>query len=472
MSKFNEEHFNDGSIGLEEKHLKNFWHESIKNITLGFMFTIMIFNFLCLQYILPTLGAALLYIGFRGIRKENKALNIAWIFSIINMIFHILNLIYINTSLSVNFKNTGIMALISTVFQLSFLIIFRKGFKNIFYRSDVLPKKDPVLGLIIWRILVVIFAITGLGQIWFISIPIIIYYFYIFRSLYKLSYDIEDINYIHSKETKRLNNNQFLWTYMLICIFIVGVCCILSNHMKLDSNEVVPVKEYGTRNMLIDKGIPLEIIKDIDDEDISKFKDIINVEIFKEDLIFNSILNNIRGGLDTHNNKSNGINLEATTIFIELKNNDMYAIEYFDWGEEGPYWQDGFTISNTWPLEVINGKLLYESDGINYYAEIPRLKGNMVISTDIFGYERQDNKITGVINYPYKSKDQRGYVFYKINISEGTITGANIVNYIHYNHPFRIPYTEIENENLMFSDNLRQHVTNFRTKIGIELMSD
>lgn len=457
MSKFDEEYFNDSSIVLEEKDLKNFWHESMKNITLGFMFTVMTFNFLWLQYILPTIGAAFLYIGFRSIRKENKSLNMAWIFSIINMIFHILNLIYINTPLSINYKNTSIMAFISTIFQVSFLIIFRKGFKNIFHRADILSKKDPILGLIIWRIIVVICGITELGEIWIISIPIIIYYFYIFRSIYKLSYKLETINYMYSEKSIIFNKKKLLCGYMIICIFIVAVCCVFSNHIKLDSIKVIPVKEFSIRNMLIDKGVPLKIVKDILDEDITILKDIINVETFSEELNFNSTSEN---------------NLNVTSIFIELKDNEMYAIEYFNFGGKGPYWQDGFAISNTWSLELINGRLLYEKEDINYTAPIPRLNGGIVTSNDMFGYTRQDNKITGVMNYPYNSKEQRGYVFYKIDIPEGTITGSNIVNYIHYNHPFRIPYTEIEKKNLMFSDNLRQHVTNFRTKSSMEFMSD
>lgn len=475
IDRFSENNLDELSMALDEKDIREFWHKSMKNITLGFMFTVMTFNFLWLQYILPTLAAALLYVGFRNLRKENKALNIAWIFSIINMIYNVLNLIYVNTPLNVNVKSTSIMAFISTVFQISFLIVFREGIKKIFYKVDAKPKKDPILGLIIWRIILVTCALTELGQIWFISIPIIIYYFYIFKSLYKLSYDLETINYIPSKITVMINKKKLSWLYTISCIFIVGVCCVFSNHIKLDSIEVIPVKEFGTRNMLIDKGVPVKIVKDIVDEDIIMLKDIVNVETFSEELKFNSTLNNIRNNFDPHNNinKSSGNDLEATSIFIELKNNEMYAIEYFNWGEGGPYWQDGFAISGSQPLELINGRLLYESEGINYSDKIPRLKGGMVASTDIFGYERQDEKITGAINYPSNSKNQRGYVFYKIDVPIGIITiGANIVNYMHYNHPFRIPYAEVENENLMFNDHLRQHFTNFKTKTNGELMDN
>jgi len=88
----------------------------------------------------------------------------------------------------------------------------------------------------------------------------------------------------------------------------------------------------------------------------------------------------------------------------------------------------------------------------------------VIIGKNILGYESQGERITGVINYPYNSTNQRGYVFYKINIHENIIAGNNIVNYKHLSHPFRVPYVEIEKQNLSFSNNMRQHVVTFTTK--------
>ena len=50
----------------------------------------------------------------------------------------------------------------------------------------------------------------------------------------------------------------------------------------------------------------------------------------------------------------------------------------------------------------------------------------------------------------------------KFYINSYTTTfGGNIVNYIHYNTPFRLPYNIPEYQNLMFNKNLDQHYTNF-----------
>ncbi|MDU5105910.1 hypothetical protein [Clostridium sp.] len=449
ISDYNENYLNKPLGSLHEKEIKNFWNESMKYIVFGFMFTLLTFNFLWLQLILPSVGAVLLYTGFSKLRRVNKAFNSAWIFSIINLIFNVLNLIYVSTPLNVNYKNTGIIVFLGTIFQVSFLIVFRKGIRGIFNKENILVKKDPILGLIIWRVLIILLAITELGEIWIISIPIIIYYFYSIKSIYKLSYTLETINNISLKEITSINKKFITLFYEISCIFIVGICCLFSNHIKLNPIEITPVNEFGTRNMLIDSGVPLDIVKNIVDEDISMLKNIVNINISSQNLIFD-------------NNSKN--TLEATSIFIELNNNEMYGIEYFNWGDKGPYWQNGIEINNFYSLDLINGRLLYKIEDTEYFSKIPRLSGGAVISGDIFGVQNKVNQITGAINYPHESKSQRGYVFYKINIPEGGIAGNNIVNYKLSNHPFRIPYTDIEKKNLSFSNKLRQHVTTFETK--------
>lgn len=44
-TKFIEQYFKGESIVLEESNLKSFWYESMKNITIGFMFTLITFDF-------------------------------------------------------------------------------------------------------------------------------------------------------------------------------------------------------------------------------------------------------------------------------------------------------------------------------------------------------------------------------------------------------------------------------------------
>lgn len=281
---------------------------------MGFVFTIMTFNFLGLQYILPTIGVGLIYIGFCDLRKENKELNNAWIFSIINMLVHVLGLICANTPLNVNFKNNVIMIFILTAFQVSFFIIFRKGLKKVFEKASVTPSKDPLLGVIIWRIVIVIFVIAKLSIYWFIYIPVIFFYFYNFHSLYKLVDDLGVIKFKNSDETVRTKSKKHVLEYIIGCAFIVIICNLGSNHIRLDSTEFIPTKASETRDMLMNMGFPEAILKDISDDEVDMLKDAIHIDVSSELLMFDSKEETIKDEFDINNTiqKPGKNNLKST----------------------------------------------------------------------------------------------------------------------------------------------------------------
>ncbi|MDS1002299.1 hypothetical protein P9J83_02115 [Clostridium sporogenes] len=451
---------------FQSYNTSNPWRKPMSNITWGFVFTIMTFNFLGLQYILPTIGVGLIYIGFCDLRKENKELNNAWIFSIINMLVHILGLICANTPLNVSFKNNFIMIFILTAFQVSFFLIFRKGLKRVFEKASVIPRKDPLLGVIIWRIIIVIFVIANLSIYWFIYIPVIFFYFYKFHSLYKLVDDLRGIKFKNLDETVRTKSKKHVLEYIIGCAFIFVICNLGSNHIRLESTEFIPTKASETRDILMNMGFPEAILKDISDDEVDKLKDAIHIDVSSELLMFDSKEETIKDKFGVNNTiqKPGKSNLKSTIIYVELKDNQMYAIDYFQWLGGGAYWHDGFTISASERLELINGRLLYEKNGTSYLAAIPRLKNEMISESDWFIGERESEKIAGAVNYPFGSKRKRGYVFYQLDIRKGVCTGCNIFNYIHYSNPFRSSYEETERKNLMFSNKQRQHSKNFITK--------
>lgn len=57
------------------------WRSAMTKILWGMGLTTIHFEFLYLQYLLPLLGAALLYLGFRSLRKENRWFKLCWALS-------------------------------------------------------------------------------------------------------------------------------------------------------------------------------------------------------------------------------------------------------------------------------------------------------------------------------------------------------------------------------------------------------
>lgn len=454
------------NIEFQQQKKNNPWSKPINSITWGFILTVMAFDFFNLKYILSTIGVGLLYIGFYDLRKENKELKNAWIFSIINLAVHAFGLIHVNTPLNVILKNNFIMVFILTVFQVSFLFIFRKGINKVFEENGVKPSKDPLLRIIIWRVFIVIFSIKNLGSVWFIAIPVIILYFYNFYLLSELREELASVEFKNLDESKDFKSKKHVLGYTIGCIILVIICNLGFNHIRLDSTKFVSAKfsKYGDK--LINMGFPKTILKDMEDKDINMLKDAIHIDVSSETLMFDCTEENAKdqyGGFKTIK-KAGENNLKATFVYVELKDKRMYGIEYFQWIKGNPYWHDGVIISGSETVDLISGKLLYEKDGTNYLAAIPRLKNEMISETDWFGIENDYKKITGAVNYPFGSSKQRGYAFYQIRIRKEAWRGKNIFNYIHYTNPFRTSYEETERKNSMFSDKKRQHTTMFKTK--------
>ena len=64
------------------------WRSAMTKILWGMGLTTIHFEFLYLQYLLPLLGAALLYLGFRSLRKENRWFKLCWVLSGVLLAVH------------------------------------------------------------------------------------------------------------------------------------------------------------------------------------------------------------------------------------------------------------------------------------------------------------------------------------------------------------------------------------------------
>ena len=64
------------------------WRSAMTKILWGMGLTTFRFEFFYLQYILPLLGAALLYLGYRSLRRENRWFRLCWVLSGVLLAFH------------------------------------------------------------------------------------------------------------------------------------------------------------------------------------------------------------------------------------------------------------------------------------------------------------------------------------------------------------------------------------------------
>jgi hypothetical protein len=456
-------------LSNEKAERINPWHMPIYCITWGFFLTSFTLNFLLLQYILPTLGIVLMYLGFRSIRKGNRWFFAAWIIAAIKLIWQAVQLMLYATPAFLFLQNNSFIKVMLLIFQIALFIALRNALQTVFTQADIKPTRDPALLAIIWTCLIALFAAFHYVNGWIIVIPLFIFFFYILRSLSVVREELGGAADLYVEASEKWNNGVVTAVYLVCCILLVFAGCTYANHIRLNASEQTAATDSETRSKLIELGFPKNIIKDISDKDISTLSKTIHVQTDSETLSFHHVEVTTRTGTNSYSTRTEprGCNLQATIVYMEFPDHLLYVIEYFNWIDSKAYWQDGFMIWNQAGIELLNGALLYQKNGVNYTARIPRLKCETVKKNSFFGLN-DSRQISGAVSYPFQSEHQRGYIFYRIQFPKDQLISGNCLNYLHQDHPIQFPYVETEQRigNNIFSRNMQQHYTTYEFPIN------
>ena len=135
------------------------WSTAIGYLTWGLILTTLHLDFLYLQYLLPTVGFALLVLGLRSLRRENRMFFVGWVFSLAQAVWYLATLLLDATALPLPIDATAI-GLIVTGADLIQLLLVRQGLKQVFARSGQTMPSDPLLRVIVWQLIAVGLALS------------------------------------------------------------------------------------------------------------------------------------------------------------------------------------------------------------------------------------------------------------------------------------------------------------------------
>jgi hypothetical protein len=457
----------------------NPWSKPIGFITWGLILTTVHLNFLYLQYFLPTIGVILMFLGFRSLRNENKYFKVLWILSIIKLLFQPVNIIEITTPLNMVVFPVIIIGIVILPFRVAMFLIFHIAIKNVYKKADRCLEKFPLLWAALWAVVSFLIAISPLSESWLVFIPMIICHILIVRSLFSIGEQLDNIGYVLINAPVRINNRTFGWAYFLLTLAVMISCSIFYNHLQLEPQEYQPPANTSLRQHLFDMDFPVKALQYLDDQDVAMLSNAVNIEVFNKLLMYDPKKVEHRSGTEgnmyiTHTYEPGEKNMESTTIYIEMPENIIYVMQYFNWVDGNPIWQDGIVIYGesredaTDDKEIISSSLFYSKKGIEYTADFPRLACEQVAISSMFG-TYYTVPVTAAFSYPFGAQNQGGYILYSYTVKaeiDNYITHSTL-NYIHRLSPLGIPYTRTEeqilNGSYMFIDELNQHYTTYES---------
>lgn len=424
----------------------NPWQMAMTQVLWGFGLSTITLNFLYLDYILPALGAVLLVLGFRTLRRENRPLRWCYILSIAKLLVCAAGDVL--AALPVKVELPG--AYISTAVTLVLYICLWRGMVEVSRAAGAEKPAAPAAGaMALFYALLLPLALIGL-QGWLLVMPILIVYAAILRNMWKLTRSLENMGYAITAAPVRLPGWAVLWGSLAAMLAAVLLTAFLGQrypmdwHTRSDAPQSVPIRQE-----LLEKGFPERVLNDLTADEVSCMAGAVRVyrqveRLYSDTdyrtittahymsdpdrpLVFDRTITDVDGEGERHYTYVYRVydTLEQTMthVAVELPEEDgvrryIYIHHLTYDTQPSPRLTEALELWPAWQVEIgwtpggaVSGRLLCERSGGEQTAPFYSLTGGSQQITDIFG-TRWEQQITALWTRPAHAEKIRAYVLY------------------------------------------------------------
>lgn len=423
----------------------NPWQMAMTQVLWGFGLSTITLNFLYLDYILPALGAVLLVLGFRTLRRENRPLRWCYILSIAKLLVCAAGDVLAALPVKVDLPG----AYISTAVTLVLYICLWRGMVEVSRAAGAEKPAAPAAGaMALFYALLLPLALIGL-QGWLLVMPILIVYAAILRNMWKLTRSLEDMGYAITAAPVRLPGWAVLWGSLAAMLAAVLLTAFLGQRYPMDwhARDDAP-QDAAIRQSLLDKGFPAQVLDDLTADEVAQLSGAVRVYHQTERLYSSTAYRKVTLSrflsdpphtlqydrtlteTDDAGNRTyryvyrvyDTLEQTMTHVAVELPEEDgvrryiyihhlTYAAPpspYTEMLELWPAWQ---TQGDWFPGGHVSGRVLCQKNGTAQAAAFHTLKSGSQQVSDLFG-TRQTQRITAGWSFPRGVESPRAYVFY------------------------------------------------------------
>lgn len=453
----------------------NPWQMAMTQVLWGFGLSTITLNFLYLDYILPALGAVLLVLGFRTLRRENRPLRWCYILSIAKLLVCAAGDVL--AALPVKVELPG--AYISTAVTLVLYICLWRGMVEVSRAAGAEKPAAPAAGaMALFYALLLPLALIGL-QGWLLVMPILIVYAAILRNMWKLTRSLEDMGYAITAAPVRLPGWAVLWGSLAAMLAAVLLTAFLGQRYPMDwqPRQDTP-QDASIRQSLLEKGFPADVLDDLTADEVSRMADAVRVyrqveRLYSDTdyrtittthymsdpdrpLVFDRTITDVDGEGERHYTYVYRVydTLEQTMthVAVELPEEDgvrryIYIHHLTYDTQPSPRLTEALELWPAWQMEIgwtpggaVSGRLLCERSGGEQTAPFYSLTGGSQQITDIFG-TRWEQQITALWTRPAHAEKIRAYVLYDALRREDSWVIESWTNYARQTAPV-YPYRD------------------------------
>ena len=356
------------------------WRQALLLICWGIALTSITLNFLNLQYILPAVGAMLLCLGFRSLRRENGWFRQCYVLSILLALYRGATDLLLATPLAADLSGgwSYLLGLLGWLVSLWLLFALWRALKAVFLRAELPAKTRAAGGMVICYFLLFLLALVNASG-WLLLLPVLILWICLLTGLFKTSRALDHAGYAIQPAPVRLSNGRVLAVSLGALLLAVLACLLIFSRYPVEASATqLETGQKELRQELLGLGFPEEVLADLTDQEVALL-DGADAVMVKSDL----------SRWDTRHEIDH---ISTYFIQVELPDDMVRYFVWFSW-DEGPSsrLRESLEIIPDWtheailPPSALQGRLLWDEAGQLYQSLLLGKYGNQTQSSIFFG---------------------------------------------------------------------------------------
>ena len=430
------------------------WRRAMNRVLFGMALCAITLNFLCLNYILPAIGTALLLLGFRTLRQENRWLGGCFAITVIRTVYFFATLVLNTTILQSAVFTPAVTAartVITAVLLLALYFCFWRGLLAVQKKAGLPAQAGGALALIVWHALVCILAAVQYGG-WVVPIAMLIGYGFILRSLYRLSGVLDEAGYTVAPKPVRVTDRCLVFALAAVLLIGGALGYLFGGSYRMDWQPVDTSTQTQTaaiRQQLLDLGFPEAVLNDLTPEDIAACDGALRIVTETEDYPVNDGRNVL---WEAYNEKNERYyvqdtvydvkELRLTGVAVQLpgERETWMVFHHFLWTTDpGFYGTEAIqirpacrSIPEGWAAAGdATGCVLYDRGGQTFAAPYASLGARTFTANTVLWGEQTNTDLFAAFSLPRHGEHCRGYVAYSTTEARDGYILSSGVYYTH-----------------------------------------
>ena len=411
------------------------WRRAMGRVVWGIGLTTVTVSVLWLDYILPAVGTALLVLGFRTLRRENRWLTACWALSLWNAALFFLGCVWDATVWP---DPPAVLGWARHLILLALAFCLWRGVRAVRRAAGQPPKAGAAGALTLFLTALCIptlltgveFRFTGLVLV----LPFLILYLCILRCLARLPALLDGAGYTVHAAPVRLPDGavKAAWAAALVAgVLLAGAlfCRYPMEWAPVEAGEQAGLEEV--RGDLLALGMPEQVLDDLAPDDLAGLDGAVDVTVQDGERESPGFF---MGDVRT---------LEMTSIAVELPGGRWRIIHHFLWRDDpGPrtteymalrtaYLEDGWGEGNWQKEGELSGRLLFDRQGTTYAGDYYSLSTVRYTVNDFFNGPTETSSPIALFSLPRWGENCRWYVTYGSRTLDGAEVLSSWCEYVH-----------------------------------------